>query len=80
MLNTPHIKFKKKFCISLLEMFSLQFIMRLVIQDFVWLLMKLEMNPEKSKWPLLLSLLIEVDLYDNDFGYSSCQRYHCFNS
>jgi len=35
MLNTPHIKFKKKFCMSLLEMFNLQFVMRLVMQDFV---------------------------------------------
>ena len=34
-LNTSHIKFIKKFYMSLLEMFSLQFIMRLVMQDFV---------------------------------------------
>ena len=34
-LITSHIKFIKKFYMSLLEMFSLQFIMRLVMQDFV---------------------------------------------
>jgi len=38
------------------------------------------MNLEESKWPLLLGLLIEVDLYNEQVvGYSSFQRYNYFN-
>ena len=32
MLNTHHIKFKRKFYMSLVEMFNLQFIVRLVMK------------------------------------------------
>jgi hypothetical protein len=34
---------------------------------YLKLLMKLEMNPKDNKWPLLLHLLIEMDLYENIF-------------
>jgi hypothetical protein len=39
---------------SLLEMFSFQFVMRLVMQNFVLLLMKLKMNPKKEQMTLVI--------------------------
>lgn len=54
---TSH-QIKKEIYMSLLKISSLQFVMRWVIQNFVWLLMKLEMNSDERKWFLLLGLLI----------------------
>ena len=68
MLNTPYIKFKKKFHMSLLEIFSFQFVMRLVMQNFVLLLMKLKMNPKKEQMTLVIRFVDRGFIWETFFN------------
>jgi predicted nucleic-acid-binding protein len=72
MLNTHHIKFKREFYMSSLEMFSLQFIMRLMMQNFIRLLMKLDESRREQMAFVIRFVDRSEFILEYFFGYIAC--------